>query len=1236
MANCEPYSDRLLDFVYGLLDEADAQALRTHLETCPRCQQSLRGAHGQQTLFARAALPIGPDAVATFSPPAEEPLVGDTTARDGSPVAQAPATLAFAVPAAAVAPRRARRRYWLAGAAAAVLLLVGALTYAYQDGLAARERAVVQHKEIVREIDRQLIALEPAFHQQAQELEQKLRAEAPPHLYALAPAQIPMEGAAAVQVAVNGPHGKPAEAKVAVTLTDAEGKKVLERREVLAQRGTANVVFGEELSDALHGHKLVRLVAEAEVGQARAHLDESLKVAAPVYVAHLMTNQSVYRPRELLLFRALVLDRASLTPPAQPIALRFSLVDAAGKMIAATSAITSAGGIASKEMAVAETWPDGEYELRVASLNPEAADVRPHARKLHLVRDAARIAQADRSLYRAGDIVNFSLQRPPMQNNPPEAQRNATNTASPSWELYLNDRRMPLSSSAMGGFGGGAPGGYGGMSRGGGYAVPPPAAQSAPSLGGGQMPPAPVPAPGGRAAGPAMPSYGTNAPDWFAADKANQMYFQFALPKDLDTSRVRVRLVLTEGTVRETFEQELAVVPSRLSVDLFPEGGDLIAGVPNRVYYRVRTPRGEAVNPEGRVIVLSRSDVLLDSAPGAGSGSFTFTPQAGDTYSVRITNPGSDPIELPDPFARIGGAHQDGLVLHAPRPVAAEGEPVDVVLRNPGAARRVLLVAQCRGRFVGQQWVETAGAETRVAMGTLPAARGLVRLTAYDAGAGTLTPLAERLIYRTPARWLDLAVLHLGGVIAAKQGQKNVQLDVRCRDESGAPHDAWLGVSIAADDSLDGRQPNPLGHFFIAGDVQDGDDLDNAALLAADNPAAQQALDLFLGTVGWRRFQPARGDANAVGAPVDAAFVGRENASPRDLQAQLAAKLDEALTPLRLAMQRKHAEQTADQQAAQTMLAVAEADLREFEARPKEYFRLGLLVAIMSLLAVACVTLAVGAWRLLRRHTATPLFAGSFACLSVCLLAMLLLGSLAPPTDPGAPAFVANRERLPDRPNVGRVLDVPAGLPTGPFAFAHSPARRALDAPLVVADAAKAEERKQSHVDRLAALQLQHGIVARQLRSKVAATKQEKDSLLQLQQRYSAALQEQSAAVAKAHTEFLPRPATAMAPKAPGAFGKGGKAGGDEKSKIIAKHADEMKADRDGAHREFIPDLVAGVEFDTLLWHPSLHAGGGAAQIAFDIPVTPGSYRVQVLGNSADGRLGFYEGRLEIQPDVGR
>ncbi len=938
-----------------------------------------------------------------------------------------------------------RRRYYGLGAtaaAAAVLLVAGLCWYRYDEGHRDRQVFIAQQKDVVHEIDAQLAALEPGFKRKAQALERKLRAAAPPHLYVMGPTHIHPDGGEAVRVVVKDLDGKPLDRKVTVSLADAASKRILSCQEAVTRDGAATVHLGDGLGKAQRG-EWVQMIAEVEGG---ARCQESLQVAAPAYVAHLITSKSVYRPRELLFCRALVLDRAGLTPPVAPIALQFTLLDAKGNAVAAVNAATGPGGIAAGELAVLDQWADGEYELRVAALKPGTPEVRPHTRRLQVARDIYFEARADRDRYRAGDTVNLGLSRM-AQAAPAKSVTNVT-ANSPNVTLMLNGKQVPLQQGQNNYWTGPAAGNIPGGAGGGGAPVPsPPVAPPAtpPQLvpgraqdgGGASRMQSPAAQLGGQGYGGFDPSYANNT--------ANQLNFQFALPNDIETCRVRVRIVLTEAGKQETFEQDLACVPSRLAVDLLPEGGDLIAGVPNRVYYQVRSALGEPVNPEGRVIVLSSSDVLLDSAPGEGAGSFTFTPKAGDTYTVRITTPdGVPPADLPDPFAGLGGARDDGLVLHTPQPVAAEGEPVAVVLRNPGPPRRVLLVAQCRGQFVGQQWAEAKGPETAVAMGTLAGARGLVRLTAYEAGNGALKPLAERLIYRTPAQRLDVTALHLGGVIAPRMGQRTAQLELRARDQAGVPCPAWT-TALVVDDRFRAREPSPLAHFLILGDVSGSEDLDNAALLAADMPQARQALDLFLGTAGWRRFEPAPAKALAAAGPTASMFSCQENSSPRELQRQQEARLDDVLAPVRLAVRQQRAKLTSDRRDAQGVLDQSRAELRDYEALPQEYFRLGLYLATLTLFSLACLSLVVGAWRLVRRHHATPLFAGSFACLGLCLIAMLLVTSLAPPTD------VLNRtlakrpadDLLPSWLNLPGRHDVRDGPPIGQFALAPLQLRRA-------------------------------------------------------------------------------------------------------------------------------------------------------------------------------------------------
>jgi hypothetical protein len=53
---------------------------------------------------------------------------------------------------------------------------------------------------------------------------------------------------------------------------------------------------------------------------------------------------------------------------------------------------------------------------------------------------------------------------------------------------------------------------------------------------------------------------------------------------------------------------------------------------------------------------------------------------------------------------------------------------------------------------------------------------------------------------------------------------------------------------------------------------------------------------------------------------------------------------------------------------------------------------------------------------------------------------------------------------------------------------------------------------------------------------------------------------------------------------------------------------------------------------DTLLWSPRLLCSDGQVDVSFHLNQNQTSYRILVFANGPTGRLGFYEGRLEVRP----
>src|SRR5262249_52819509 len=118
-----------------------------------------------------------------------------------------------------------------------------------------------------------------------------------------------------------------------------------------------------------------------------------------------------------------------------------------------------------------------------------------------------------------------------------------------------------------------------------------------------------------------------------------------------------------------------------------------------------------------------------------------------------------------------------------------------------------------------------------------------------------LRPVAERLIYRRPAERLDVAVQPDRRRYVP--GQK-ASLQLGITDEKGRPAPALAMVRVVdhsvvtlADDKTERTMPT---HFLLASEVRQADDLEYADFLLGPHPKGAQALDLLLGTQGWRRF----------------------------------------------------------------------------------------------------------------------------------------------------------------------------------------------------------------------------------------------------------------------------------------------------------------------------------------------------------------------------------------------
>jgi hypothetical protein len=321
--------------------------------------------------------------------------------------------------------------------------------------------------------------------------------------------------------------------------------------------------------------------------------------------------------------------------------------------------------------------------------------------------------------------------------------------------------------------------------------------------------------------------------------------FSFALPKRMKDGQGNLTLTVRDGGVVETAAKTLPILQNRLDVSFFPEGGDLVAGVPQRVYLEALTPWGKPADVRGAVLDSAGVAVASVQTEHEGRGRFEFVPRLGERYVLQVREPAgiTESPELPQ-------AVSAGVALRVDDPSLASGAPVAVSLVSP-TTQRVLVVVSQREVELSQAWVDLgANVPLRVELPLWRAAAGVLTVTVREPSG---RPLAERLVLPAPRANLQVDITaHQKRY--APGGQ--VELTVRTRDESGRPVPAHVGLSVtdaANIDLLEDRDTPPglRAMVLLEPEVQE---LKDAQAYFADQLAGAQNIDLLLGCQGWRRF----------------------------------------------------------------------------------------------------------------------------------------------------------------------------------------------------------------------------------------------------------------------------------------------------------------------------------------------------------------------------------------------
>ena len=320
------------------------------------------------------------------------------------------------------------------------------------------------------------------------------------------------------------------------------------------------------------------------------------------------------------------------------------------------------------------------------------------------------------------------------------------------------------------------------------------------------------------------------------------------LPQHLTSGDGLLTVLVEEGGITESISRSVPIVLADARLAFFPEGGDLVAGLPGRVYLQSTNRHGEPADVEGVVVDDRGETVATFRTLHDGLGRFAFTPEVGRSYEARITVPSGI-----DEGYGVPAARDEGCVLHHYDDPSSREPSVRLGIRCTGD-RRVVVTGVLRERAFDQAAVAVkARRESRVYLTPDPRRRleaGAVRVTLFDEERH---PLAERLVYRNHGRTLQIGLTTDQETYGPRD---EVIVDVTTADPEGTAVPAEIALAVVDDGVLtfaDDENGHMLTRLYLEPELVDRPE-DPAWYFDPDESLAPVAMDMLMGTMGYRRF----------------------------------------------------------------------------------------------------------------------------------------------------------------------------------------------------------------------------------------------------------------------------------------------------------------------------------------------------------------------------------------------
>jgi hypothetical protein len=300
-----------------------------------------------------------------------------------------------------------------------------------------------------------------------------------------------------------------------------------------------------------------------------------------------------------------------------------------------------------------------------------------------------------------------------------------------------------------------------------------------------------------------------------------------------------------KDVANSTFQLQNAIINK--DFQLFPEGGNLIAGLTNKIAFKAIKSDGLGINAKGTITDSDGKQVATFTAQHLGMGSFSLAAEAGKTYKANVSyaDGSTQSYNLPAVSASAIAINIDN----------ADAENIAVKINandsffEQNQGKKFYLIAQSKGVicYGAQTALSNKTYSTTIQKSKFP--NGIAQFTLF---AENGKPLSERLVFVQHKNTMALTVT---SALPSYGIKKKVKINLAAKKD-GAPVEGNFSVSVVDESkvpSAEDAASTILTGLLLSSDLKGYIEKPNYYFNATDAKKAAD-LDVLLLTQGYRTF----------------------------------------------------------------------------------------------------------------------------------------------------------------------------------------------------------------------------------------------------------------------------------------------------------------------------------------------------------------------------------------------